>query len=82
MFDFVRQDPEIMLLQNRAFGQLTNNQKRLDQHKTSADSQLNELKKAARGKVVLMVLVRNTSNPNNMLISKPEFDLIPINAPG
>ena len=44
-----------MLLQQRAYAQLTGNGKISDKDKTSVDSQLDEMKKAAEGKVVLMV---------------------------
>jgi hypothetical protein len=54
---FYAQDPEIILLQQRCYAQLTGNQKISDKHKTSVVSQLDELKKAAKGKVVLIVLV-------------------------
>ena len=47
-----------MLLQNKAYEQLTDNKKIADKNKTSVDSQLHEMKKAARGKIVLIVLVR------------------------
>jgi hypothetical protein len=46
-----------MLLQNKAYEQLTDNKKIADKNKTSVDSQLREMKKAARGKIVLIVLV-------------------------
>ena len=49
------QDPEIMLLQCKAYEQLTGNEKISDKYKTSVNSQLIEMKKAAEGKVVLMV---------------------------
>ena len=44
-----------MLLQQRAYSQLTGNGKISDKDKTSVDSQLDEMKKAAEGKVVLVV---------------------------
>ena len=44
-----------MILQQRAYSQLTGNEKISDKYKTSVDSQLNEMKKAARGKVVLII---------------------------
>ena len=44
-----------MLLQCKAYEQLTGYEKISDKYKTSVDSQLNEMKKAARGKVVLMI---------------------------
>ena len=49
------QDPEILLLQQRAYAQLTGNGKISDKDKTSVESQLDEMKKAAEGKVVLIV---------------------------
>ena len=44
-----------MLLQCNAYEQLTGNEKISDKYKTSVASQLNEMKKAGKGKVVLVV---------------------------
>ena len=52
-----------MLLQQRAYAQLTGNGKLADKDRTSVASQLDEMKKAARGKIVLIVLVRSIIKP-------------------
>ena len=51
----VLQDPETMLLQQRAYSQLTGNEDIPEKYRRSVDSQLDEMKKAAEGKVVLMI---------------------------
>ena len=56
-----------MLLQQRAYAQLTGNQQISEACKVSIESQLDEMKKAAKGKIVLMVLVR-TSTLNHKVI--------------
>ena len=45
-----------MLLQQKAYSQLTGNKKIADKDTASMDSQLYELEKAAKGKIVLVVL--------------------------
>ena len=44
-----------MRLQQRAYSQLTSNEDIPEKYRRSVDSQLDEMKKAARGKVVLMI---------------------------
>ena len=44
-----------MLLQQRAYNQLTGNGKLSDKDKTSVESQLDEMQKVAKGKVVLII---------------------------
>ena len=50
-----------MLLQQRAYAQLTGNESIPDKYKRSFESQLDEMKKVAKGKIVLMVLVRTST---------------------
>ena len=45
-----------MILQQKAYSQLSGNEDIPEKYKRSADSQLNEMKKIAKGKVVLMIL--------------------------
>ena len=47
-----------MLLQQRAYAQLTGNESIPEKYTRSVESQLDEMKKAARGKIVLIVLVQ------------------------
>jgi hypothetical protein len=57
-----------MLLQNKAYEQLSNNESMPEKYRRSVDQQLHEMKKVAKGKIVLMVLVR-TSTSNLKVIS-------------
>jgi hypothetical protein len=64
------QDPEIMLLQQRAYAQLTSNKQIPEACTKSVDSQLDELRKAAKDKIVLLVLVSTTKHPKTTKSTK------------
>ena len=57
-----------MVLQNKAYEQLSNNESMPEKYRRSVDQQLHEMKKVAKGKIVLMVLVRTSTLTHKVIV--------------